>query len=62
MRYDPHPHRFIPPNTSHYWLENAHILPYLVADPSSELVATTSEGLALAHLKIKNGQLTQIIP
>ncbi|MEB3229022.1 MAG: cytosine deaminase [Synechocystis sp.] len=62
MRYDPHPHRFISPNTSHYWLENAHILPYLVADPSSELVATTSEGLALAHLEIKNGQLTQIIP
>ncbi|MFM1843461.1 MAG: cytosine deaminase [Cyanobacteriota bacterium] len=49
------------PNTRHYWLENAHILPYLVAD-YLDLSATTPEGLALAHLEIKHGQLGQIIP
>ena len=48
------------PAVSHYWLENAHILPYLVANQT--LAATTSEGLALCHLEIKNGQLAQIIP
>ncbi|MEB3160019.1 MAG: cytosine deaminase [Synechocystis sp.] len=50
------------PNTLHYWLVNAHILPYLIADSPRDLTATTSEGLALCHLEIKNGQLAQIIP
>jgi len=50
------------PHTPHYWLENAHILPYLIGDPIPGLVATTPEGLALGHLEIKNGQFAQIIP
>jgi len=54
------PKSLILPDISHYWLENAHVPPYLIADQT--ITATTPEGLALCHLEIQNGQLAQIIP
>jgi cytosine deaminase len=51
------------PNTSHYWLQNAHIPACLLDQTQSDLISRQNhEGLTLVHLEIQSDTITQIIP
>ncbi|MGD1705061.1 cytosine deaminase [Dapis sp. BLCC M229] len=48
------------PDTSNYWLKNAHV-PVCLIETDSEILSQTREGLSLVNIEIKQGVIRQIV-